>query len=109
MLPLFSLIVLLVPYMPILPDRWPVLQALAGPLGAIVWLAVAALQVWTLWQSRLLTARAIERWSLTSITIALFAATMAVAGLAAQKLTRHVALSVRRRAALPGDRAKPVA
>ncbi len=86
-LPLFSLIVLLVPYTPILPDRWPVLQALAGPLGAIVWLAVAALQVWTLWQSRLLTARAIERWSLTSITIALFAATMAVAGLAAQKLT----------------------
>lgn len=86
-LPLFSLIVLLVPYTPILPDRWPVLQALAGPLGAIVWLAVAALQVWTLWQSRLLTARAIERWSLTSITLAIFAATMVVAGLAAQKLT----------------------
>ena len=86
-LPLLSLIVLLVPYTPILPDRWPVLQALAGPLGAIVWLAVAALQVWTLWQSRLLTARAIERWSVTSITIALFAATMAVAGLAAGKLT----------------------
>src|SRR6185436_2994846 len=50
-LPLFSSIVLLVPYMPILPDRWPVLQALAGPFGAIVWLVVAALQVWTLWQS----------------------------------------------------------
>ena len=86
-LPLFSLIVLLVPYTPILPDRWPVLQALAGPLGAIVWLAVAALQLWTLWQSRLLTARAIERWSLTSITIALFAATTGVAGLTAHKLT----------------------
>jgi hypothetical protein len=86
-LPLFSVIVLLVPYTPILPDRWPVLQALAGPLGAIVWLAVAALQVWTLWQSRLLTAHAIERWSLTTITIALFAATMVAAGLAAQKLT----------------------
>jgi hypothetical protein len=56
-LPLLSLVVLLVPYTPILPDRWPVLQALAGPLGAIVWLAVAALQVWTLWHSRLLTAR----------------------------------------------------
>jgi len=86
-LPLVSLVVLLVPYAPILPDRWPVLQALAGPLGAIVWLTVAALQVWTLWQSRLLTARAIERWSLTSISIALFVAAMAVAGLAAQKLT----------------------
>ncbi len=86
-LPLFSLIVLLAPYLPILPDRWPALQALAGPLGAIVWLVVAALQVWTLWQSRLLTARAIERWSLTSITMALFVAAMAVTGLAATKLT----------------------
>ena len=86
-LPLFSSIVLLVPYVPILPDRWPVLQALAGPLGAIVWLVVAALQVWALWQSRLLTARAIERWSLTSIQISLFVAMMAVAGLAASKLT----------------------
>ena len=43
--------------------------------------------MWTLWQSRLITARAIERWSLTSISIAIFVATMAVAGLAAQKLT----------------------
>ena len=40
-LPLFSLIVLLLPYTPVLPDQWPVLQALAGPLGAIVWLSVA--------------------------------------------------------------------
>src|SRR5262245_44188320 len=44
-LPLVSSIVLLVPYAPIVPDRWPVLQALAGPLGSIVWLAIAALQV----------------------------------------------------------------
>src|SRR3954471_4600172 len=50
-LPLFSLIVRLIPFTPFIPDRWPALQALAGPLGAIVWLVVAALQVWTLWQS----------------------------------------------------------
>ena len=68
-LPLFSLIVLLVPFLPVIPDRWPALQALAGPLGAIVWLVVAALQVWTLWQARLITARSLERWSLTSIAI----------------------------------------
>src|SRR6185436_3242590 len=86
-LPMFSSIVLLVPYLPILPDRWPVLQVLAGPLGSIVWLAVGALQVWTLWQARLLTARAIERWSLRWITVALVAAAMAVDGLAAYKLT----------------------
>ena len=86
-LPLFSLVVLLLPFLPVIPDRWPALQALAGPLGAIVWLGVAALQVWTLWQSRLLTARAIERWSVTTITIAIFVATIAVSGLAARKLT----------------------
>jgi len=86
-LPLCSLIVLLLPFMPVLPDRWPALQALAGPLGAIVWLSVAALQVWVLWQSRLITARSIERWSLRSVSIAIFVATAAVAGLAAERLT----------------------
>ena len=86
-LPAFSLIVLLTPFLPVIPDWWPALQALAGPLGAIVWLVVAALQVWTLWQSRLITARAIERWSVTTITVVLFIAAMTVAGLAARKLT----------------------
>lgn len=86
-LPLFSLIVLLLPYLPIVPDRLPVLQILAGPLGAIVWLTVAALQVWVLWQSRLISARPIERWSLTAITLALFIAAAAVAGLTASRLT----------------------
>src|SRR5262245_22902670 len=38
-LPLLALIVLLLPYLPIVPDRIPALQALAGPLGAIVWLS----------------------------------------------------------------------
>jgi hypothetical protein len=86
-LPLFSLIVLLLPFAPVIPDQWPVLQALAGPLGAIVWLAVAALQIWVLWQSRLITARAIERWSVTSISIAVFVCTAAAAGIAAERLT----------------------
>src|ERR1044072_5925155 len=71
-LPLFALLVLLFPYLPFVPDRLPALQTLAGPLGAIVWLSVAALQVWVLWQSRLITARPIESWSLTSLTLALF-------------------------------------
>ena len=86
-LPLFALIVLLLPFLPVLPDRWPALQALAGPLGAIVWLSVAALQVWVLWQSRLITARAIESWTLPRITIAIVAASMLAAGLAAMRLT----------------------
>lgn len=86
-LPLFSLTILLVPYLPVIPDVLPPLQALAGPLGAVVWLSVAALQVWVLWQSRLLHARAIERWNLTAIAIALFIASSTVAGLAAWRLT----------------------
>src|SRR5688500_3173139 len=65
-LPLFSLLVLLLPFAPVIPDLWPALQALSGPLGAIVWLAVATLQVWTLWQYRLITARVIERLSVTA-------------------------------------------
>ena len=69
--PMFALAVLLLPFMPVLPDRWPALQALAGPLGAIVWLSVLALQVWVLWQSRLITARVFERWSVTTVTFAI--------------------------------------
>ena len=86
-LPLLLLIVLLLPYLPLLPDWLPVLQILAGPLGAIVWLSVAALQVWVLWQSGLLTARFIERWSVTAITMAVFVAASAAAGVAASRLT----------------------
>ena len=86
-LPLFGLLALWLPYLPVIPDRLPALQALAGPLGAMVWLLVAALQVWVLWQSRLVTARAMERWSVTTVTVALVAATMLAAGAAAQRLT----------------------
>ncbi len=86
-LPLFALAVLLLPYLPFVPDQLPALQALAGPLGAIVWLTVAGLQLWVLWQSRLLTAQAIEGWSVTTITVVLCAAGAIVAGSAAQRLT----------------------
>lgn len=86
-LPLFALSVLLLPFAPVLPDQWPLLQALAGPLGALVWLSVAALQLWVLWQSRLITARAIERWSITALTLAIFLSTAAAAAIAAQRLT----------------------
>ena len=87
-LPMFALGVLLLPYAPVIPDRWPALQALAGPLGSIVWLCVIALQVWVLWQSRLITAQPLERWRLATVTFVLVAATMAASGAAAGKLTR---------------------
>ena len=85
--PMFALAVLLLPFTPVLPDRWPALQALAGPLAAIVWLSIIALQVWVLWQSRLITARSIERWRLTTVTIAIAAGSIAASGLAAARLT----------------------
>jgi hypothetical protein len=86
-LPIFALAILLLPFTPVLPDRWPALQALAGPLAAIVWLAVIALQVWVLWRSGLITARAIERWRVSTLTLVIFIATIAAAGLAAARLT----------------------
>jgi hypothetical protein len=86
-LPMLAPIVLLLPFLPVVPDRWPALQALAGPLRAVVWLAVAALQVWVLWQARLITVRAVERWTITHLTIAIFALTLGASGLAASRLT----------------------
>src|SRR5688572_9877922 len=85
--PMFGLAILLLPFTPVLPDRWPALQALSGPLGALVWLSIVALQVWVLWQSRLITARAIERWRLSTVTLVIVTATVAAAGLAAARLT----------------------
>ncbi|MDO8677994.1 MAG: hypothetical protein Q7R30_05445 [Acidobacteriota bacterium] len=87
-LPLFSLIVLLVPFAPVVPDRWPVMQALSGPMAAVVWLGVAGLQLWVLWQGRLITPRAIERWTVTRVVAGIFAATVLLSALAASQLTR---------------------
>ena len=87
-LPLFALIVLLVPFAPVVPDRWPVLQALSGPMAAVVWLGVAGLQVWVLWQARLITPRAIERWTIGRVAAGIFMATVILSVLAASQLTR---------------------
>ncbi len=87
-LPLLSLVVLLLPFAPVVPDRWPALQALSGPMSAVVWLVVAGLQLWVLWQARLISARAIERWTLTRVTAAIFVATVALSAIAASRLTR---------------------
>jgi hypothetical protein len=85
-LPNLGLVVLLLPFAPILPDRWPVLQVLAGPLRSIVWLVVMALMVWVLWQSRILTARWIERWSLNKVTVAIWLVTILLSSAAAARL-----------------------
>ena len=86
-LPLFALIVLAAPYLPVLPDRWPVLQALAGPMAGVVWLVVAGLQAWVLWQTGLITLPAMDRWPRWTVPAVVFAATLTISGLAAWRLT----------------------
>ncbi len=45
-LPLAGLVLLLVPFLPGLPDRWPMVQVLAGPAKWIVWAVVAGQCLW---------------------------------------------------------------
>ena len=51
LLPIFGLLALVVPYLPVAPDWWPALQVLAGPGLWIVWALVAAQMAWVLWPS----------------------------------------------------------
>ena len=86
-LPLFGLAILLIPFAPILPDRWPVLQILAGPLRWVIWLVVLTQTIWVLWQSRILSAQWIERWSLNRVTVGIWIATALLSAGAAAQLT----------------------
>jgi hypothetical protein len=86
-LPLLALATLLVPYLPLLPDRWPVLQILGGPFRYIVWSVVLAQLVWVLWQSRLITAIWIERWTIGRITVAIGIVTAALSLAVGDRLT----------------------
>jgi hypothetical protein len=87
-LPALALAVLLVPFLPVLPDQLPVLQVLAGPLRGIVWLVVTALLVWTLLQAHGFATGV--GGPTTKLTIAIGVATAIVAGAAASGLTGTV-------------------
>ena len=50
-LPVFGLLALVVPYLPVVPDWWPALQMLAGPGRWIVWAVIAGQMAWVLWPS----------------------------------------------------------
>ena len=47
-LPLYALVVLVLPYLPWLPDRLPVLRVFAGPGRLLVWLIVACQVTWAI-------------------------------------------------------------
>jgi len=89
-LPLTALAVLLLPFTPILPDRWPVIQALAGPMGYVVWLVVLALLAWVWWQHRLVSVAWLSRRSLSELAVMIGLATAVVSGGAALRLTGTV-------------------
>jgi hypothetical protein len=89
-LPLFGLLLLLLPYLPWLPDRWPGVQVLAGPAKWIVW---------TLIGGQVLFAAAphagqVRTWvasrSLGTLTAAVWLATAAAAAAGAARLTHTV-------------------
>jgi hypothetical protein len=85
--PLTALAVLLVPFTPLLPDWWPVLQTLAGPMGYLVWLVVLGLLGWVWWQHRLIPMAWFARRSLGELTVMIGLATAVVSGSAAGRLT----------------------
>ncbi|MEO8678652.1 MAG: hypothetical protein ABI665_06385 [Vicinamibacterales bacterium] len=87
-LPLLSLAVLIVPYLPVLPDRWPILQILSGQLRYVVWAVVISQMLWVLWQSRLLTPRWIERWTIRRLTLAIWIITAGLSLAVAERLTQ---------------------
>lgn len=86
--PLMALAVLALPYAPFLADRWPVLQALAGPLGGLVWLVVAGLQLWVLWQAGVISCDRLARWPRRRVAAAIFIATAALSTALATRLAR---------------------
>ena len=88
--PLVALAVLLVPFTPVLPDKWPVLQTLAGPMGHLVWLVVGSLLAWVWWQHRLVATAWFARRSITQLTVMIGLATALVSGGAAARLTGTV-------------------
>jgi hypothetical protein len=89
-LPVLGLLVLVLPYLPVVADRLPALQMLAGPLRGVVWAVIAMQLVWVLWQARLLRVDVAANWNMRRMAIAVAAATLIVSGTAALRLTNTV-------------------
>jgi hypothetical protein len=90
MLPLLGLVVLVIPYLPLLPDALPALQILAGPMRAVLWIAIGAQVVWVLWQYRVVHGEPLQRWSSGRATLVVALATFLIAGGAATRLAGTV-------------------
>lgn len=83
--------VLLLPFIPLVPDAFPVVQLLAGPFRWVMWLVVVALALYSWWQHRPPAAT----WAWMPSTrraqaVVIGVATAAVCGAAASRLTGTV-------------------
>jgi hypothetical protein len=90
LLPLLGLFVLTLPYLPVLPDVFPALQLLAGPVRGVVWLVVLAQWVWTLSQARIIRADWLQRATAGQMMLAVGLATAVLGGAAALRFTETV-------------------
>jgi hypothetical protein len=89
-LPAFALLLLVLPYLPVIPDRFPALQILAGPVRLVVWLVVATQLGWTLWQSRVIRADWLQRLTVGQATLLIAIATAAITGGTAVRMVNSV-------------------
>jgi hypothetical protein len=89
-LPLLAPAVLLIPFLPMLPDRWPIVQILAGPLRYILWLVVVAQLVWVWCQARRITLTWFTGWSRARTAVLISIGTLLISAVAAARLTSTV-------------------
>ena len=89
-LPLLGLAILLIPYLPWLADLVPALQMIAGPARSLIWVAILAQVVWVLWQTRLLRADWLQRWTVRRSALAIAVLTAVISGVAASRLSGTV-------------------
>jgi hypothetical protein len=86
LLPVFTLILVILPYAPVLPDWLPGLQMAAGPLKWIVWLATGGLFAWVLWHTRIVRTDWVAHLTRAQAAVLVGALTAAVSGAAAARL-----------------------
>ena len=89
-LPAFALLLLVLPYLPVLPDVVPAVQVLAGPVRLVIWVIVIAQLVWTLWQARLVRANWIQHLTRRQLTLIIAVMTACIAGGAATRFVGGV-------------------
>ncbi len=90
LLPLLVTAVLILPFVPVLPDYVPALQLPAGPLKWVVWLTVAGMLASSIGQARIGQAQWWQRLSRSHASVLIGVLTALAGGLAASRLAGTV-------------------